>query len=295
MEIVIPLLLEDLDRYLRAQRPTFETCYRDLATTTIVTRPGDVAEVRSQTSELDGVIVMDETELVPELRVLRRVRKPKAGRDWHAQQLVKLAAVAHARTEHVLVLDADVIAARPVGDSDLITDERALRPREPTSRHSNWVQWAGDALGVEPLHYAASVTPSVLSRSAVRLLADHLEQHIAPKRRAVRAVMSVPVLGRSFRSWRGRLLGLQPWTEYQLYDTFLVRTGRFDDFHFDDPNRAIYGNSVWYEGEFERWRPDAAGQSDYYFSVIQSYLGVPIDDIVEKLCSAGLIQTPRVA
>ena len=40
MEIVLPLLASDLDRYLRLQRPTFERHYVDLAATRNISRAG---------------------------------------------------------------------------------------------------------------------------------------------------------------------------------------------------------------------------------------------------------------
>src|SRR5262245_26797828 len=104
MQIVLPLLAGDLDRYLRLQRPTFERHYRDLDQTRIIVRPEDFRAVRHATAGLSGVSVVDQRELVPELALVRAVQRG-VRRDWYAQQLIKLAAVDAAETEFALVLD----------------------------------------------------------------------------------------------------------------------------------------------------------------------------------------------
>jgi hypothetical protein len=289
MDIVVPILASDLDRYLVLQRPTFQRYYRDLDTTFLVTRPDHLAEVRARTRHLPGVEVRNEQEIAPELRWLRIVRR-RPGRDWHVQQLVKLASVAAARSDFVLVLDADVIAVRDVSDDDLVRDGRALRPKEREEEdHPTWIEMAGTALGVEPLDYSASVTPSVLARAAVLELAEYVRRNVRPRRPSLRLIAGAPIPGNPLRTWRGRLLSVNPWTEYQVYDTYLVRAGSFDRFHVYSDDPVLYGNSLWVKGQFDDWdpRPLADGPR-YFFTVAQGYLGIPVDALAARLHDAGI-------
>ncbi len=284
----MPLVAADLDRYLRLQRPTFERFYGDLGTTRIITPGADRRTIRAATAHLPGVEVLDERVLVPEL--LLRTWSPMRAGSWYIQQVVKLAAVASARSPFVLVLDADVLAVRPVSDRDLVVDGRALRPISSASVHPDWVAWAAKVLDLEPLDYAATVTPSVLAPEAVRLLASHVDDTVVPEHRLVRAAARVPGVRRFIPSWRARLLGALPWTEYQLYDTHLVRSGRFEQFHRYSADPVLHGNSVWEISTFDDWQPGPSTTgADYFFSVVQSNTGVAVDAVEAKLAKAGLL------
>jgi hypothetical protein len=289
VDVVLPLLAADLERYLRLQRPTFERYYADLDRTTIVTRPDDLVAVTAATRHLDGVEVVDERALVPELELVRRLPGSSA-RGWYLQQIIKLAAVHEARTDFVLVVDGDVFAARPVRDADLVPNGRALRTKEPRERHPSWVDNAGTALGMTPLDYSASVTPSVLARAGVRELAAYAQRELPDLRRSLALARRIPGLRARLGSWRGRLLANLPWTEFQLYDTFLVRAGRFDAFHVYSDDPVVYGNSVWFDGVFDDWDPSPRDDEPVaYFSVVQSYVNVTIDAVEQKLRTAGLL------
>jgi len=289
MDIVIPLLASDLERYLRLQRPTFEHHYANLGTTWVIVRPEDRLEVERAISGLAGVSVVDERELVPELALAMVLPRDKR-RDWYLQQLIKLAAVAAVDTEFALVLDADVVAVRPVADSDLVVEGRALRPRAPLETHPRWVAQAAEALGLEPLDYSASVTPSVLAREAVRLLARYAERSVRARRWQVHALSLVPGIRRQLSTWRGRLLGALPWTEYQLYDTFLVRSGHFDRFHRYSTDPVLYANSVWRARHFDDWSPSPREVAPvHFFSVVQGRARIPVEAVREKLEANGVL------
>ena len=282
------MIAGDLQTYLALQRPSFEHFYADLGTTWIVTRPGDLATIADATSGLADVRVIDEQTLVPELTTVRRVRR-RTGRDWHFQQLIKLAGVAAVDSAFVLVVDADVIAVHPVTDHDLIRDGRALRPQLPPEEHPEWVRLGGVALGLEPLDYAAAVTPSVLAPAAVRELAQFAVSSVRPRRLDLRIASRVPGIRGALTSWRGRLIGAMPWTEYQIYDTFLVRTGRFDSYHFYSDDPVVYGNSVWTPEDFEDWYPRRPGDEPrHFFSVVQGYLGLSLDEVASRMRADGI-------
>lgn len=290
MDIVLPLLGRDLQLYLRLQRPTMEQFYANLGTTWVITRAKDLPAVEAGTSSLAGVRVMDEHDVVPELPTTAWLRLliPEGG--WYRQQLVKLAAVAQVETPFALVLDADVLAVRPVSDADLLEGGRALRPTGPVESHPRWVKLAATVLNMDPLDWSASVTPSVLSREAVHLLAEYSAESIRPRRLRVRIASGVPGLRRHLTSWRGRLLGAFPWTEYQLYDTFLVGIEEFNRFHITKHGIRLYDNCVWHDDPFDLWVPGAATDVTYFFSVVQGNKGIPVEAIEEKLRAAGLLQ-----
>ena len=288
MDIVLPLVAADLDAYLTIQRPTFERWYRDLGTTWVVVPRRDFDPVTRATRALAGIRVVDELELVPEIRLSQLVGGSTT-RNWQLQQLVKLAAIAAVETDFALVVDADVFATGPVGDDDLVVEGRAIRPRESRDNHPDWAEQAALALDMDPLDYCASVSPSVLSREGVRLLAAYAERHISVRRLKVRLAAFIPGLRALTRSWRGHLFGVMPWTEYQLYDTFLVGTGSFDRFHFYSDDPVVYDNCVWTTAEFARWSPrrDLDGPQSF-FSVVQG-TSAPVPAVVERLRAAGLL------
>jgi hypothetical protein len=290
VDIVLPLLEADLDRYLRLQRPTFERFYGDLHTTRVIVRETERSRIERAVASLDRVVVIGERELVPELALTRLTRKRVWG-PWYRQQLIKLAAVRESGTPFALVLDADVIAVRPVSDGDLVHDNRALRSKDPASIHPQWIDQAGRALGMPALDYTAAVTPSVLSRDAVAELAEYAHASLRPHHRALRVAEFVPGTRRHLTTWRGRLLSVLPWTEYQLYDTYLVGCGRFEQYHEYSADPVLSANGVWSTDDFDAWDPhDPPGDTRvHYFSVIQGYLGIDVRRIEAKLAAHGLL------
>jgi hypothetical protein len=293
MRIVLPLVTFDLERYLRLQRPTFERCYADLGSTLLITRPDDMSAIKQQVAHLDGIEIVDEREFVPEEvfrwdpRPSRRARRT-ARTSWEFQQLIKLAAIATLDDDFVLVLDGDVIAEYAVRDADHVAEGRALRPIEPI-KYPLWIRNAARTLGVAPIDHQAAVTPSVLAPAAVRLLAEYVTTHVPVRGPRLRAAQFVPGLRRYARSWRGRLLGYN-WTEYQLYDTFLVTTGQFEVFHRASVDPVFSGNEVHWIDHFIPWQPGVPGDGPrHFFSVVQSRAAIPIDDIAERLRAAALL------
>ena len=144
---------------------------------------------------------------------------------------------------------------------------------------------------LEPLDHTANVTPAVLAPEAARLLTSYVSDTVAPGRRLLRAAAHVPGVRRFVPSWRARLLGALPWTEYQLYDSYLVRSGNFERFHRYSSETVLYGNSVWYLSTFADWKPGPATTgAEYFFSVVQSNTGLSVDVVEAKLSEAGLLR-----
>lgn len=289
MDIVLPLLEHDLERYEVLQRPTFERWYADLATTWVVVTAAEARDIERRLRHLPGVRVVREDDLVPEQRWVRRLWRGERSRRWYLQQLIKLAAVEHSETPFCLVLDADVLAVRSVSDADLVVANRALRPRDPPDDHPDWVRNAATALGMGALEYSSSVTPSVLARDGVRLLAEYAAESLRPRRTLHRWGSRLPLVSRPLSTWRGRLLGVLPWTEYQLYDTFLAGAGRMEQFHYTSSDQVLYDNCVWWPEQYSSWDPMADTGRRYSFSVVQSWLGIPIASMSERLRGAGVL------
>jgi hypothetical protein len=289
VDIVLPLLEADVDRYLRLQRPTFERFYADLGRTTVIAREKERARIERAIQHLDGVAVIGEEALVPEIALAKWSRRRSLG-PWYRQQLIKLAAVAEARTDFALVMDADVFAVRPVSDHDIVKSGRALRPRVSADTHPGWVAQAGIALRLPALEYAAGVTPSVLSRAAVLDLANYAITSVRPEGTVLRLAAFVPPARALLTSWRGRLLSVLPWTEYQLYDTFLVRTDRFDNYHFYSDDPVLLANAVWERRTFDDWSPaNIEGHPTHYFSLVQGFLDISTNEVVSRVREFGLL------
>ena len=133
-----------------------------------------------------------------------------------------------------------------------------MHHREPVNAHPGWVSSSAAALRMEPLDYCASATPSVLARGCgARARGARAALRSGRARASSGSATMTPGLRRHLTTWRGRLLAALPWTEYQLYETFLVRTGRFDEYHCYSDDPLMFGNCVWRAREFEDWDPTA--------------------------------------
>jgi hypothetical protein len=288
MIAVLPLVVADLDRYALVLRPSLERFYRDLDLTWIITRGTDLGPIKNRVGTAD-VRITDERELVPE-KVLRWDPRPARVRrrrdeptDWYFQQLLKLAAVAEVDDDFALTLDADVFAVREVRDENLIHQGRAIRPRESSIKYPDWVADAANTLGVAPIDYQGAVTPSVLSRDVVRLLARFAEEHVSLEGPRLRAFANLPWARVYATSWRGRLLG-HKWTEYQLYDTFTEDQVLFDRYHFLSADPVLLGNEVHFPGEFAEWSPLPSSQGPlHYFSLVQSRSGIRAQAVARRI------------
>jgi hypothetical protein len=234
---------------------------------------------------------------------------------WYRQQLIKLAATAEVDTEFALVLDADVIAVRSISDSELIVDGRALRPKGPM-KHPEWAASAARVLRMNPIDYEPSVTPSVLSREVIRQLATYATTSLRPrrlqdyakatrraaKRQGARAALGkaasarvrvaavTPGLRHCLTGWRGCLLAQLPWTEYQLYDTFLAGTSSFEAFHYSSDDQLISGNSLMSGSNPNDWTPGPSIDGPSFgFSVVQSRTAIPVPVLEARLRAANLL------
>lgn len=248
LEAVLPLTLRDLPRS-RILAASLDRCFPELGTCWVVARGREVTQLRRSLGGRYQVIA--ESEVVPELRFYRRVRRV---RGWFLQQLLKLAITPWIRTPFYLTLDADIICTKRTTISDLILNGRALSSRRyPSDLHAEWYRWAERVLGMKRSGLLHGVTPAILSTEAVTLLQQHLAERVHPLLKAI-----------GHGGWRGYLLRNLPWTEYTLYFTFLEGRGLFDRYHVEGDD--LCGESVWYPEQFAAWRlPE-----NTHFAVVQS-------------------------
>jgi hypothetical protein len=294
MIVVLPLVDADLDRYTLVNRPSLERFYRDLDEVWIITRRSDLRAVRNRVGTV-GVRVTDERALVPEewlrwdprpARVERRRTEPT---NWYFQQLLKLAAIAEIHGDFALTMDADVFAVREFDDDDLVRGGRALRPREPRIKYPDWVADAAATLGTHELDYQAAVTPCVLSRDVVRLLARYVTEHVPVRGPRLTTLAKVPLVRGYASSWRGRLLG-HKWTEYQIYDTFVRDQDLWDRYHFLSDDPVFLGNEVHQADEFPDWSPVPPPEGPiHWFSLVQSRSGIPAEPVARRIRESGLL------
>ena len=258
VDAVLPLTAADAER-ARLLFRSLDAFFEPLGTCYVVVPERDLSAVRDVVPA-NGFELLPETEVVPELRRVRRaarlrsavrlVRPPLHG--WFVQQLVKLAVAETVSTPFYLTLDSDVVCVRPTRYADLVRGGRAI-VQTASPNHPEWNDDAERVLALPRSGRQHAVTPALLSRDAVAELARHLDRR-----------------GRRAESWRRFLLRNLPWTEYALYHTFLEQTGRFDAYHVLAGADAIYGECAWVADEVAAWDPARAARLGCPFSVVQS-------------------------
>jgi hypothetical protein len=306
MDAVLLLTADSCRRVAKFLLPSLQRHYHDLGTLWVVSPHRDVAAVRREVEGAETGLrhsFLSDEEVVPELVLHQRLGFPRVS-GWYRQQLVKLAIVDRISGDFYLTLDDDMFAVTDFGDPDCIAANRALRSQDraghrarilPPGSPSNlddWLTWSAEVLQCAPLDYQPEVTPSIFSCAAVRQLAGWLESNARPaaRRWRVSAIASAIVATRGLRTWRGRLLALLPWTEYTLYDTFLVRHGDFVAYHREPTDTLLLGNAVWLVPQFENWRPRASDDSGrrLLFNLVASRSGITVEEVAARLKSAPL-------
>jgi len=246
----------------------------------IVTPRSDVALLRRMLDErgeqpaagagyrrlLERTRVASDHSLVPEFSALRGARRV-AG--YTKQQVVKLAAAFHVRTDWYLTLDADVVCFREVGFEQLVRGGRGIATMSTVGKHRDWLAWAGGvlrtALHKEPAETPIlGVTPSLLHAPTVRAMAKHIAELHVPKRGA---------------NWRAALCSWPHFVgEYALYYTYLWKMQLFDglyDANAADGTYLSHGFSAWSSKEWASFDPKKTFGAQPppppgYFIVLQS-------------------------
>jgi hypothetical protein len=292
IDAVLPLTSRDAGR-ARILRVSLDKHFSDLATCWVVTPDSDASVIAGQFAS-SRYRVVPESKIVPELslhriltyRAFRRLTRIPSMAGWYVQQLVKLAAADLVETEFYLTLDADVICTRRVRYGDLVKDGKAIGERldQPAWSEDTEYDRAAHILRLPRSTWMHPVTPSIFSRTVVRMMQQHIAGLISKPWR------HFPGVG----TWRGHLILNLPWTEYTLYATFVSGRGLYERFHFkDDYVRTLYGNSAWNREHFSKWDPAKSftPQADHYFVVIQSNRGIDTESVWAKV--GPYLETPK--
>jgi len=272
----------------------------DLQDFWVVTPPGEIDQVRSalraHTAD-QRFRVIPETAVCPELASDPDTTDswPRSNKGWHRQQLIKLATCDVVETPFYVTLDADVTCSRRFRASDLVSGGQALCGVETeadyralyTPDFASWeVQVKEQRVGFAERVFNAprphehrgeyyAETPVVFATDAVRAMAARLEsQYRLP--------------------WRQVLLANLPWTEQALFFHFLEVEGQLEKYYRKGgPNAvlrlydSLWQAPSWYvvERTLATWNIERAFSqtADGYFVVVQSHLGLPIDEVERRI------------
>jgi len=174
-----------------------------------------------------NIKVMAEDDLLPEFK-----KYPKM-RGWRKQQLLKIAIANLVENEFYLTLDADVICLKPLDESKLIIDGKALLQYEQRAQHPKWWKSSARILkmnpDVGPKELGMTVTPALMSRTLSKKLMLELSPNKAGEN-WVDALCSLHDPANPRNWWIGRFLKLK-WTEYSLYYLCAMKLGLLEQFH----------------------------------------------------------------
>jgi hypothetical protein len=185
---------------------------------------------------------------------------------WILQQFLKLAASRLIQEDFYLTLDSDHILTRPLRQSDIIRNGRAMATPELRERHEAWWLGASEILGTAPASDPVIAMSCVcLSTALVRGLLERLRARLG-------------------EDWNRSLAARDDWTEYTLYHTFAQHCADLSRFHFHGELIGT-GHSVWWPHQFDQWDVDRAFDGDHYFIDLQSTTDIPpelIRDLTAK-------------
>ncbi|WP_017444396.1 DUF6492 family protein [Gayadomonas joobiniege] len=218
----------------------------------IVTPPDEVEVVRKRIqpwSERFPIRVESEETLVPELKKHRHIR------GWRKQQLVKLAAANYLPDGFYLTFDADVICLRPIKESQLIINNKAIIQYEKRALHPKWWRSSARILKVSTKlgdpEIGMSVTPAILATE----LSKNAMQHIGGKKHWADYLCRLHN-PKNPNNWRlSRFLQLK-WTEYSLYYLSALKSDLLHNYHICCGNRERPQQLLVHDAHpFESWQP----------------------------------------
>jgi Family of unknown function (DUF6492) len=314
VDAVLPLTINDLDRFRILQRSLAIFCQDLLGTIWVVVPDDQIAEI-SGAIESETYRVIAESTLVPESKWVKV-------KGWYLQQLIKLAIAEHIETDFYLTLDADIICVQTVRFSDLVKDGRAVYNAAKGNQleDNSWCRAVKDILRTDPTFSPQNsyynVTPAVLSRSAVIRLQQHLRglshtdmrsklQWSSSKRNNFyllvcwlfyRVLPKSSTLKTQLSDYRAYLIRNIPWTEYLLYYNFCDAEDLLEKYHLQSPHCIYAGEeSVWQESQYEDWNPEKCfeGERKFFFCVFQSNTQLPAE-VVWKNIERFLVQRPSL-
>jgi Family of unknown function (DUF6492) len=211
------------------------------------------------------LVTVAEARVVPERDLLPAI--PDARARWFKQQLLKLCIHRVIRADAALVLDSDVLVARPVEAASFLVDGRAkLFVEDWEGRaHMDWVAAAERFLG-QPRRGRPTFfpTPNFVTRLALTALHDY----VGVRHRRDGMQVLVDALG--------------SYTEWQTYGLFVERIfGEAQAGHILTDEAHVHG--VWQPSDWDRFLPAPGHRLERPFLVVQSLLRLEPADIVARL------------
>ncbi len=299
MEAILPLTESSARRAALLLLPSLAANYESLDRLWIAAPAKQLNAVTAQVASVahPRTIFISDEELLPELAAHKRWGLPSPG-GWYRQQVIKLAISERMEGKFYLTLDDDAIAVSRFSDRDILLSDRAPRNQdrdgyrtklaEEPDENAAWMEASSWILNAPSLNYQPDLTPSILSRDAVRDLTLRLKSCRCPTARRWQVAAAVArVTGRvRLNGWRGRLLAHDvPWTEYTLYDTHLESRDEFLLRHYIPHDFRLLGNAAWTRAQFDSWEPrtlDASGRR-LLFNLVQSRTGISPEEIVARV------------
>ncbi len=241
-----------------------------------------------------NIKVMAEDELLPEFK-----KYPKM-RGWRKQQLLKIAIANLVENEFYLTLDADVICLKPLDESTLIIQGKALLQYEPRAQHPKWWKSSARILkmspDVGPKDRGMTVTPALMSRT----LSKKLMQELSPAKAGenwVDALCSLHDPANPKNWWIGRYLKLK-WTEYSLYYLCAMKLGLLDQYHITAGTAQVPALLLIHDSHpYESWNVAASFDqaNPGLFCVVGSKTGLPPKEVWQKVApfiQGSMVQPP---
>lgn len=198
----------------------------------------------------DSEVLADDMELAP----------------WCKQQILKLKIFELIPTDLYFILDADMVATRPITRSDFFAMSRP-RAGFNWATHPQWWTQSAKTLGysydILANRRLPAFTPQIFYKSVVRKLAKKIER-LYPGAPWYATLARLFCFGDPIR-----------WTEYCIYWLYLYDSKHFDHFYDTDVTFEFVGYCIWNEQDFR-----AADEAHYRrmfdpsyphcFSIIQS-------------------------
>lgn len=225
--------------------------------------------------------VVSEQHFCPEVALFQD-KKTGAIQGWYAQQLIKLAAAQHMRSDYYITFDSDIICTKPSSYAELIPRGRALLNIETPDDYTRLYKPAAAAKAVKnrnrrfkgcrkllggrrPRAYAKRYygeTPVILHSQSVRALCHHIGT-LAKK------------------PWQAALASNLHWTEYSLYFQYLEMHNAIDAIYERSHCNAVlnWESSIWHitkryrlPRDYRNWPWLDAHHNHGYFTAVQSRL-----------------------
>lgn len=212
-----------------------------------------------------------------------------SGWGWFKQQILKLVISNFVDTELYFTLDADMLFTRKVGYSDFVVNGKPQINLQLSIEHTSWWENTSKLMGYDFSTYQVeefepSFTPVLMKTIFVRELMEKIKEKSGDKL-WISYLMDIAIEG----EYNGSKI---MWTEYCLYYLFVQyeKGGIKNNYHFDKDNSYNFfvGPSIWNQEMFYNLTEEGVAEmfdpNRYHFVVVvQSFIEVPVEKIVEKL------------